>query len=658
MPPLHRVLADHDLGLLRLIAELWGLELAAGSQREAADELARRMLSPELAEEIIAALPPEAHAAFEQLARDGRQLLASFTRRYGELRAMGATRRDRERPWANAPSASEVLWYRGLIGRAFFDAGRGPEEFVFIPDDLRALAYVATAGAAEAAALPAPPGQPLGAPDPTVPAASGLNASGINASGLNASGDDAITLLAYLQVVAVRLETPPGAAAGAVPAAHRAALARFLRQPAALDFYLHLLRQLALAEDPGGKEPVRLAPERVQPFLQAGGPERARQLAEAWRDSREWNDLLAVPGLVFEGQSWRNDPGAARQAILKLLAGVPPGVWWSLESFVAAVKERQPDFQRPAGDYDSWYIRDAASGAYLRGFSNWERVDGALVRWLIEQPLAWLGAVERTTVAETTAAPEPFPVAFTPGRGVPISAPVVGATTPDPARLDRPSQARVVNAPRAFRLTPYGAALLGRDGWPEASEPARLEVAAHGLVRALAGESGAPASGYDRFQLARIGDWLPPVVASPEEESAPDTEAGAPGRTQRSAPTNAVVYPYRLTPTSLARAARKGIPPGRILAFLERAAAGQPSLPALAAALRRWEKNGAEISLRETAVLRLASAELLETLRQTPGVAERLGESLGPTAVEVRRADLEGLQAALWALGILTDATA
>src|SRR2546425_1727478 len=101
MPPLHRVLADHDLGLLRLMAGLWGLELAAGSQREAADELAARMLAPELAAENIAALPADAHAAFDQLAREGRQLLAWFTRRYGELRAMGPARRDRERPWAN-----------------------------------------------------------------------------------------------------------------------------------------------------------------------------------------------------------------------------------------------------------------------------------------------------------------------------------------------------------------------------------------------------------------------------------------------------------------------------------------------------------------------------------------------------------------------------
>jgi hypothetical protein len=601
MPPLHRVLADHDLGLLRLMAELWGVELAAGSQREAADELAARMLAPELAAEIIAALPADARAAFDQLAREGRQLLASFTRRYGELRAMGPARRDRERPWANAPSASEVLWYRGLIGRAFFDAGRGPEEFVFIPDDLRSLAYVA--GAAEAAALPRPPGHAASGPDTAGPSH--------NASGLNASGDDAVTLLAYVQVVAVRLESAlPAAAtpvagaqaAGTLPASHRAALARFLRQPPALDFYLHLLRQLGLVAEAGAKEPAHLDPERVQPFLQDGGPERARRLAEAWRDSHEWNDLLMVPGLAFEGQAWRNDPHAARQAILKLLALVPPGAWWSLDSFVAAVKDRQPDFQRPAGDYDSWYIRDAAGGAFLRGFDNWDRVDGALVRWVIEQPLAWLGAVENTTAVQNTT--------------------VVEVES---------------SSARAFRLTAYGAALLGLAGWPEAPENAPLDVQSGGLVRAAAGEASAPASGYDRFQLARISDWLPPELAAGGSAS------------------GAFVYPYRMTPPSLARAARKGISPGRIIAFLERAAAGQQALPTLVAALRRWELNGVEASLREMVVLRLASAELLETLRKTPGVAVFLGQEIGPAAVEVRRADLEKLRAALNEMNILID---
>jgi hypothetical protein len=180
----------------------------------------------------------------------------------------------------------------------------------------------------------------------------------------------------------------------------------------------------------------------------------------------------------------------------------------------------------------------------------------------------------------------------------------------------------------AFRLTPYGAALLGQAGWPEAPEPAALEVAEPlGLVRAPAG-----ATGHDRFQLARVSDWGRP-------------EAGPAG----------AVYPYRLTSGALKRAAQKGIPPGRIIGFLERAAAGQPGLPPLLAALRRWEQHGAEAALLQTVVLRLANPQLLDTLRATPGVAPLLGEALGPAAVAVRTEDVPALEAALAELGILAE---
>jgi hypothetical protein len=436
MPDLHRVLADHDLGLLELIAELWGVELEAGSQREAADALPGLLLQPELVAEVTGALPPEARSALSALAQGGRQPLAQFMRRYGELRAMGPARRERERPWENAPSASEALWYRGLIGRAFYDDGPGPVEFVFVPDDLRSLLYVADSSPG----LSAAPGEPASAPERW-------------AGTPDAAADDAVTLLAYLQVTAVRLE------AGQVPPRHREALGRFLRQPAALGLYLALLEQLGLVAG-GEAGPLRLEPEQVQPFLQAPRPERARQLAFAWREARDWNDLRHVPGLIFEGLAWRNDPVAARAAILNLLAGVPAGTWWSLGGLIRALKERQPDFQRPAGDYDSWYIRDAATQAYLRGFENWDRVDGALARWLFEGPLLWLGLVE---------------TAFE-----------------DPAR---------------FRLTAHGAALTGQAGW-EAGDEAPvplLRLSADGLVCAPAAGSA-----YDRFQLARIGAWDPP----------------------------------------------------------------------------------------------------------------------------------------------------
>ena len=580
MPDLRRVLADHDLALLRQIAELWGAPLAAANQREAVDELTAYLLQPERAAALVAALPAPARAAFEALARPGRQPLAAFTRRHGELRAMGPARRDREKPWANAPSATEALWYRGLVGRAFFSEGGRHEEYLFVPDDLRSLVYVAPA---EAAAPPAPPpGRPL---LPSVAAA--LPAAPVGS--LLAAADDTVTLLAYLQVLTVRPEAGAApdprspAAPPALPARHTEALARYLRQPDALPLYLTLLRALGLLTE-APREPFQLNPDKVQPYLQSPPAARLRALAEAWRDSRDWNDLLQVPGLVFEGVGWRNDPLGARQAVLALLAAVPAGAWWSTPAFVAAVQDRQPDFQRPAGDYDSWYIR-AANGAYLRGFENWDRVDGALVRWLIAQPLRWLGLAEVT------------PPAAEPG----------------------------------FRLTPYGAALLGQAGWdadPDSPAPAAaLDLDPTGLVRVPAS-----ASAYDRFQLARLTDWLPPEPAPP----------GA-------------VYAYRLSPAALARAARKGITVPRIVQFLERAAAGHPALPALAAALRRWGPRGAEAALPDTVVLRLATPEVLELLRRTPSVRDLLGEPLGPAAVAVRRERAAELRAALAALGLLTD---
>ena len=123
----------------------------------------------------------------------------------------------------------------------------------------------------------------------------------------------------------------------------------------------------------------------------------ARQLAalqEAWRDDPTWNDLCRVPALVCDQETpWRNDPVATRKAFLPLLARCPRGEWWSLASFIRAVKETDPDFQRPSGDYTSWYIREVASGAYLSGFESWDSVEGALIADLLTGPLRWLGVV-------------------------------------------------------------------------------------------------------------------------------------------------------------------------------------------------------------------------------------------------------------------------
>ncbi len=551
MPDLKRVFLDYDLGLLHIIAEVWGVDLQAPTQHEAAETLAAQLLHAELVVEMAQALPPEARLALEALRQAGGRLpLAQFTRQFGEVRAMGPAKRDREQPWRNQPTIAEMLWYRAFLARAFLaDRGQVPQEFVFIPDDL----------SAQLPPRPVPAPGPMALGEPLAEAPASVPAAG-------AAPDEVTTLLAYLQIATVKLE-----GATFLPR-HREALSRFLRWPAALDLWVHLVTRLGLAEG----TPLRLEPTRARPYLEAERSAEALALATAWRDSKEWNDLLHVPGLIFEGGAWRNDPLATRQALLKLLADVPPNTWWPREAWVQAVKRASPDFQRPAGDYDSWYIRDANTKAYLRGFEHWDQVEGALVRWLLQGPLHWLGLVDLAATGD------------------------------------------------AFCITDFGRAVVTGGTATLTAASATIEILGDSTLRAPAGVSR-----YDRFQVARVCNWV-----------AREAEGG---------------YSYRLSPASLARAAQQGIRVSHILAFLQKAVGEAALPPNVVGALHRWERAGREASIKETVVLSVKSAELLDTLLRTPNVRRYLGDKLGPTAVEVRRADMARLREALAELGILAD---
>ena len=116
-------------------------------------------------------------------------------------------------------------------------------------------------------------------------------------------------------------------------------------------------------------------------------------MREAWQTSQSWNDLCRTPGLACEDTgNWHNDPVATRERLVPLLAQLEPGAWTTLDALLAAVKTTAPDFQRPDGDYDTWYISarqpNLSTGLRLLG-----RVEGALLRFLITGPLYWLGAV-------------------------------------------------------------------------------------------------------------------------------------------------------------------------------------------------------------------------------------------------------------------------
>ncbi len=122
-------------------------------------------------------------------------------------------------------------------------------------------------------------------------------------------------------------------------------------------------------------------------------------LVEAWRSSEAFNELRLIPGLLCEGE-WKNQPLATRDFLSNLLKVIPEGKWWNISSLINDVKKTVPDFQRPAGDYDSWFIWREADGQYLRGFAYWDQVDGALIRFFIVDILHYLGRVSLASPEE------------------------------------------------------------------------------------------------------------------------------------------------------------------------------------------------------------------------------------------------------------------
>lgn len=361
MPDLEHTLQGHDLGFLKIVAGSWGIELNAPDTVTALPALAARILDHADFTEVIEALPSDAKAVLQALVQnEGRLPWASFVRKYGDLRRMGPARRDRERPDRKPASAVEVLWYRGLIGRAFFnlEPSTEPQEYAYIPDDVLTLLPVLRPDT--------PP--PLGRPATPNEAANPQPAS-------DHILDHACTLLAALRV---RMDE---SALEALP------LGRIPIQ--ALKGLLHSAQLL-------DQDDMPLA-EQTRAFLEAPRARALAQLARGWMEDPRFNELRLLPGLRFEGE-WENDALRARQVMLELVSQIPENRWWSLSAFVAGIHEQQPDFQRPAGDYDSWFIRKESTpgGAYsyLRGFGAWEDVDGALVRFLICGPMHWLGLVD------------------------------------------------------------------------------------------------------------------------------------------------------------------------------------------------------------------------------------------------------------------------
>ncbi len=455
MHDLHRFLVDYDMAMLRALARNRGVTLTTNRQVEAADRLAAALLDPLSVRTALARLSPQGRQALEALlAAGGRMRAPQFTRRFGQVRPIGPARMERETPWQDPANPAEELWYAGLTFRAFYEDAGGAGEFLFVPDDLRPL-------------LPQPEGEPPAFAVDMVPAPLRQDDDGQNLV------QDLFVYLVYLQTHDVRPYADGRLAQRDLTALRRRLVNAGERR---LIFLRHLAGHLGFVTRQD--DLLRLERTPVKRWLTATPARQLAALQEAWRDDPSWNDLCRVPALECDQKTaWRNDPLATRRALLALLARCPLDRWWSLASFVAAVKESHPDFQRPDGDYTSWYIRDASSGAYLSGFESWERVEGALIADLLTGPLRWLGVV---AIAEG----ETGPIYRLTGAGARFLGLISGEDEPTPSPPIAVHPDFLVRVPTPVNL--YIRFQLERFADLESLDPCRYRLTVGGLGRALA----------------------------------------------------------------------------------------------------------------------------------------------------------------------------
>ncbi len=344
-------------------------------------------------------------------------------------------------------------------------------------------------------------------------------------------------------------------------------------QAARIPFIHYLAERAGLVELIGGYlKPTLVAQE----WLAAPRPQRLRTLWDAWREPSDANRALWRRYRLSALQE-DDDPVARFHALLEPLAACPVGPLGHPTGLLDALAERSPALLRPQTTYAAWTALDPDDRA---GFKDRARVT---LLALLTGPLTWFGLLS-----------SPFP-----GR----------------------------EGGQGVRLTPLGAALLGRDDgvWPTDPTPAPLHVAPL-LDQAIEEPAlllNAPAGLLlpDRFALEAV---VPPAPATHALSN-----AEGPGR-------------YCLTRPRFLRALQRGHTVEGVVNFLERAS-GEP-LPVLPlGTLYRWADEFDRVTIRQVVLLQTRDPGLLRDLASQRRIRETLGKTLNARTIEVRAGRLDAL---------------
>jgi hypothetical protein len=444
MKNLFATLTDYDAGMLPALGEVWGIDTKKLKDEDILQQLMTTMLNPDKTEAVWENLEDSMRSAMQLLISTSshRMKTSQFERVFGEIRKLGRAKIKKEKPHKATEAVAEGLYYRGLIAEAFDKADDGSLiSFVYVPSDLvKALPLHKT--------MYEHLEDEEVFPEEEIPSLEIIDAVQNIIVADTSIIDDMTTLLAYLQAFSADV-----AGDSFTPDSTEAIMPYLLRQG---EIRLSFLLGIGITADLITTQEGKAYPRRTEArqWLNASRAEQTRQLAQAWLGSTQYQDMWHIPGLFPDDSGWAYDPVRARNSVASMFTDlVPEQGWNSVNALIDMIKESEPDFQRPNGDYDSWYIRNA-SGEFLNGFESWDAVEGALIEFYMMGPMHWLGLVD------------------------------VGDD--------------------AIRLTAYGRAFLQIAEWPQVSdEDHPIEIRDDGTLLA-----SRRVNRFERFQLARFTEWV------------------------------------------------------------------------------------------------------------------------------------------------------
>ncbi len=273
-----------------------------------------------------------------------------FTRKYGELREIGAGRRLRERPDRSPVSVTETLFYKALIGRAFFETNQGLREYAYIPEE---FFHILNSVKPETK-------QHNIKPYPSQFVEKILLTNDIII-------DNVATVLAGLRIGLTAEE-----------------LTNF-SPTIPLPFLIELLKETKLITDL-----LKPSSEKVKQFLETDRGEALGQLAQSWKASQVINELDLLDSLEFEGQRTGKSQ-VSRDLLLHLVKKLPDSSWFGIKELVDLVYKSHPDILRSGGEFDAWFIKNRSIGDYINGFENWLSVEGLYIHAMILKAIILVG---------------------------------------------------------------------------------------------------------------------------------------------------------------------------------------------------------------------------------------------------------------------------